>query len=80
MMTTGEEDLVVLRWGPGVDVPSHIYDRLDGLWIDRSQVSTLPGGSVEVRAGVSWVAMFTNEFEVRDDGAVAQVMRIKEQL
>jgi hypothetical protein len=35
---------------------------------------------VEVRAGVSWVAMFTNEFEVRDDGAVAQVMRIKEQL
>jgi hypothetical protein len=62
-------DYVVIR--PAADLPSgSLPQDLDGKWFDRSQLqeSRLFGEAVAVPSG---------RFEVRDDGAVAEVYEVR---
>jgi hypothetical protein len=69
-----EPDYVVIRPAPGLPdgfVPPH----WDGRWIDRAtlpQIYAPPGGQWS-----SATAVPTGHFEVREDGAVAEVFEVR---
>jgi hypothetical protein len=69
-----EPDYIVIR--PSADLPPDIsLGRFDGLWIDRATLRERP---IDV-SGPAWgeqVAVPTGRFEVREDGAVAEVWEV----
>jgi hypothetical protein len=72
-------DYVVIR--PAADLPAGFLPAdLDGKWFDRS---TLPTWIVRDRTGLAkdagpgGVAVPAGRFEVRDDGAVAEVFEVQ---
>jgi hypothetical protein len=65
-------DYVVIR--PHPDLPAgFLPPSLDGKWFDRS---TLPFGFASGTSGTA-VAVPSGRFEVRDDGAVAEVYKVR---
>ena len=78
-MTT-EPDYIVVRAAPGLPegfVPAH----LEGRWYDRSQIplGAVNVGAFEAAGGTVGTAIAepSGRFEVRDDGAVAEVWEIR---
>ncbi|MCW2768181.1 MAG: hypothetical protein JWO11_4140 [Nocardioides sp.] len=69
-----EPDLVVIR--PSVDLqPGLLPSYCDGWWFDRAR---LPGPAVfPTLAQLARVAVPTGRFEVRYDGAVAEVYEVR---
>jgi hypothetical protein len=66
-----ESDYVVIR--PAADLPEgFLPTSFDGLWIDRAQVPRVATGELGTA-----VAVATGRFEVRDDGAVAEVFEVR---
>lgn len=66
-----EPDYIVLRPGEtfdGKDVPNGI----NGSWYDKSQIPVYCD-RIET---TYWVAEPTNQFETRDDGAVAEIWEV----
>jgi hypothetical protein len=72
-----EPDLVVIRPAPSLP-PGFLPRGWDGLWLDRSQIPS----ELLVRPGASGVAtaVATGRFEVREDGAVAEVFEVQPHL
>lgn len=71
MATVG--DLIVLRHGP--DIPEEYWARnLEGNWYDRG---VFPPGKYPQAVAPLAVAEPTGRFELRDDGAVAEVWEIR---
>lgn len=69
-------DYVVLRHGP--DIPEEYWSpRHEGLWMDRRGIRrAAPTGPLAASTGMA-IAEPTNRFEIRDDGAVAEVWEIR---
>lgn len=72
---TPEPDLIVLRPAPGLD-PDSLSARLNCWWYDRSQFR--PAAFLFNLDGSMWMATPSGQFEVRDDGAVAEVWLVAE--
>lgn len=70
-----EPDLIVLRPAPGLD-PDSLPARLNGWWYDRSQIG-YASRPVKLTGG-TWTATPSGKFEVRDDGAVAEIWLVAE--
>lgn len=71
-MSDERADYIVLRHGP--DIPDEYRaEHLEGRWYDAVYVPTGPPGLSNADA----VAEPTGRFEVRDDGAVAEVWEIR---
>lgn len=70
-----EPDYIVIR--PAADLPSgFLPDRLDGMWFDRTCIPKLPTPHTGWGRGEG-VAVASGRFEVRDDGAVAEVWEVR---
>lgn len=70
-----EPDYVVIR--PAADLPEGFLPKeWDGLWIDRSEVRTTIA-ALAVAVESTALAGATGRFEVRDDGAVAEVFEVR---
>jgi hypothetical protein len=72
-----EPDYIVIR--PAPDLPVDLSPRLNGWWYDKAEFrEALAGEGIDavVRHG-GFVAVATGRFEVRDDGAVAEVFEIR---
>jgi len=68
-----ESDYVVIR--PAGDLPPRFFPKgWDGLWIDRSHLASK---LIDPEDCSTAVAVPTGRFEVRDDGAVAEVFEVR---
>ena len=68
-----EPDYIVIRPADNLP-PGFLPERFDGMWFDRT---TVPQRAMPVRAGMcETLAVPTGRFEVRDDGAVAEVWEV----
>lgn len=70
-----EPDFIVLRRHPDLPAEFRLPDGDDGRWLDRSRIPVrLPPPAPHITpAGPGAVAVPTGRFEVRDDGAVAEI-------
>jgi hypothetical protein len=73
-----EPDYIVIRPAPDLP-PGFLPDRENGRWYDRA---TMPVADEEQRMNAlvrygGGVAVATGRFEVRDDGAVAEVYEVR---
>ncbi|MFE2384478.1 hypothetical protein [Streptomyces misionensis] len=73
-----EPDYIVIRPAPDLP-PGFLPERENGRWYDRS---TMPWASAETNLDAlirydGGVAVATGRFEVRDDGAVAEVFELR---
>lgn len=72
-----EPDYVVIRPGPGLPdgfLPPHY----DGRWIDMTHVPKGPPAGTGTAMGLGEaVAVPTGQFEVRDDGAIAEIYEVR---
>lgn len=78
-----EPDYIVLRFDPALTEAdrhgrSSAYRALDGVWFDRSRFGTAPDINGHRWLGGA-VARPVGEFEVREDGAVAEVWLVTAQ-
>lgn len=73
-----EPDYVVIRPAPDLP-PGFLPSRLDGKWLDRSQLQPMPGehGDAAAAGFGEGVAVPTGRFERREDGAVAEVYEVR---
>ena len=67
-----EPDYIVVRAAPDLP-PGFLSPGMDGKWFDRSMI---PEG-VGTYGWRDSVAIATGRFEVRDDGAVAEVFEVR---
>lgn len=80
-----EPDYVVVRRGPDMPDEWDMPPGLEGKWLDRATMPPPPArdsmSDFRARGGVvtSAAAVPTGRFEVRDDGAVAEVWEIRPQ-
>lgn len=73
-----QPDYIVIRRAPDLPVDFNTGG-LDGKWFDRSEmpVGSRPNPFLREEDGGEGVAVPTGRFEVRDDGAVAEVWEIR---
>lgn len=74
-MTTAEPDYVVIR--PAADLPpGAMPECFNGRWYDRARIGPPSPDSAERSMG-KFTAVPAGRFEVRDDGAVAEVWEVR---
>lgn len=64
-----EPDYIVLRPEPGLKVSKYY----DGYWYDKSQIPV----RLNTLDTLHYTAQPTGKFEVRDDGAIAEIWEVK---
>jgi hypothetical protein len=74
-LISGEPDLIVFRHGP--DMPEEYWSpAYEGVWFNRNTVPNLSWLDAMTDTGDAY-AEPTGRFEVREDGAVAEVWEIR---